>query len=457
MFMNLLRLASAGLLLVGTMPEAAFQGVALAQTNVAANAPPAGGQAQQHYTHEQLDAMLAPIALYPDDLVTQVLMASTYPLDIVSASRWLAEGDNKSLKGEALEQALKPLPWDPSVKSLVPFPMVLANLNQHLDWTQKMGYAMTVQQSDVFASIQRLRGKAQASGHLASNQQMTVTTEAAAAPPPGSGPPPEGYPPENIVIQPANPEVVYVPQYDPSVVYGGWGYATPPVYWPPPPAYYGYYPGYYPGAALAAGIMWGTGLAIAGGLWGWASPHWGWGGGGVYNNINVNVNRYNNIGGGHWNGGGHWQGGGGRPGGPGGIGRPGGPGGPGAPGRPGRPGGPGGAGRPGGPGGAGRPGGPGGAGRPGGPGGAGRPGGPGGAGRPGGPGGAGRPGGMGGAGHHGGFGGGGRPGGGYGGHGGGRVGMGGRGGGMHGGGGMRGGGGHGGGMRGGGGRGGGRR
>ena len=118
---------------------------------------------------------------------------------------------------------------------------------------------------------------------------MQVSHQPSPPPPQGAPPPPADYPQQNIVIQPTNPEVVHVPQYDPQVVYGGWGYSTPPVYWPPPPAYYGYYPGYYPGAALAAGFMWGAGMAIAGGLWGWANAGWGWGGGGVYNNINVNA------------------------------------------------------------------------------------------------------------------------------------------------------------------------
>ena len=150
----------------------------------AANTAPAqqaAAQGQQRFSDEQLEAMLAPIALYPDNLVTQVLMASTYPLDIVAALRWLGEGNNKSLKGTALEQALHPLPWDPSVKSLVPFPVVLATMNEHLDWTQQMGYAMTIQQSDVFAAIQRLRAKAQTSGHLKSNEYVQDRVPAVAA------------------------------------------------------------------------------------------------------------------------------------------------------------------------------------------------------------------------------------------------------------------------------------
>ncbi|MBS0643141.1 MAG: DUF3300 domain-containing protein [Proteobacteria bacterium] len=249
------------------------------------SSPPPGaassGQAAA-YSAEQLDALLAPIALYPDDLLAQVLMASTYPLQIVEASRWLAEGNNKSLSGDALAKALGPKPWDPSVKSIVPFPQVLEMMNQHLDWTQQLGYAAATQQNDVMGSIQRLRAQAQQAGTLKTTEQQVVRTTT----PPASG---GGAPQPVIVIEPANPQVVYVPVYNPTQVFGTWPYATPPVYLPPPP-------GYAIGSALVTGMAFAAGVAVVGSLWGWARPNWGWGyGGGWGGSINVNTNRYNNI------------------------------------------------------------------------------------------------------------------------------------------------------------------
>ncbi len=239
------------------------------------------------FNPEQLDAMLAPIALYPDDLLMQTLMATTYPLQIVEAARWLKSDDNKDLKGDDLARALEPLQWDPSVKSLVPFPQVLEQLDAHLDWTQQIGYAMATQQEDVMNSIQRLRLQAQEAGSLKTTEQQVVTNQDVVD---DQGQP---TPAKTIVIQPADPQVVYVPAYDPTVVYGTWPYPSyPPVSYPPPPAY-------YPGAALATGIAFAAGVAVTASLWGWASPHWGWGwgnggccGGG---SINVNRERYNNI------------------------------------------------------------------------------------------------------------------------------------------------------------------
>lgn len=213
---------------------------------------------------EQLDALLAPIALYPDELLSQVLMASTFPLEIVQASRWLAEGANSKLQGDALAKALEAQSWDPSVKSLVPFPQVLEMMNGKLDWTQQVGYAFANQQADVMNSIQRLRAQAQQAGSLKSTPQQTVSAE--------SG---------SIIIQPASPQTVYVPVYNPSVVYGAWPYPSyPPVYFPPPA---------YLGGAFVSGLAFATGVAVVGSLWGWSRPAWGAG------NVNVNVNRWNNI------------------------------------------------------------------------------------------------------------------------------------------------------------------
>ena len=239
---------------------------ALAQPKPALTAP-----AASEFNLEQLDAMLAPIALYPDDLLTQILMAATYPLQVVEASRWLAQGDNKSLKGDALAKALEKQAWDPSVKSLVPFPQVLAMLNDNLQWMQQLGYAMATQQAAVLDSVQRLRRQAEKAGSLKTTEQQTVSTS-------------EG----TIVIEPASTETVYVPVYQPANVYGEWPYPDyPPVYIPPPAAYYpaAYAPGYVWGTALAFA----AGAAIVGGLWGWARPRWG------YGSVSVNPLRYNSI------------------------------------------------------------------------------------------------------------------------------------------------------------------
>ncbi len=255
---------SAGLLVVGASPAPLLAQDAPPPS--AADAAAGGGYSDQAYGPEQLDALLAPVALYPDQLLTQILMASTYPLQVVEAERWLQDPANRALSGDALAQVLAAKDWDPSVKSLVPFPQVLAMMNGKLDWMQQVGYAMGDQQSDVWASVQRLREQAQAAGNLQSTDQQTVSTQDSA-----------------IVIEPAQPNVVYVPTYNPVSVYGTWAYpAYPPVYLPPPP-------GYYVGAAIVTGLAFGAAVAINNGLWGWARPHWGYGG--TY----VNVNRYNTI------------------------------------------------------------------------------------------------------------------------------------------------------------------
>ncbi len=233
-----------------------------------AQAQPADAAATQvaGYSPEQLDALLAPIALYPDALLTQVLMASAWPLQVVEAARWVTVPGNAALQGDALAQALQTQPWDPAVKSLVPFPTVLALMNSQLDWLQQLGYAFATQQGDVLDSVQRLRRQAQATGCLKTNEQQVVTVQ---------GP--------SIVIAPASPQVVYVPAYNPTVVYGAWPYpAYPPVYLPPPP-------GYVVGNALLTGIAFGVGVGIVASLWNVGSPNWG------YRNVNVNVNRWNTI------------------------------------------------------------------------------------------------------------------------------------------------------------------
>jgi Protein of unknown function (DUF3300) len=276
----------------------AFPQAPVPATTMPGPASGATDQAPSGYSAEQLDALLAPIALYPDQLLAQVLMAATYPLQIVDASRWLAGGDNKALTGDALAKALEPKTWDPSVKSIVPFPQVLAIMNQNLDWTQQLGYAASTQQNDVMSSVQRLRMQAKQAGGLQTTEQQVVTTS----------PPSSGAAQPVIVIEPANPQVVYVPMYNPSQVYGTWPYpSTPPVYLPPPP-------GYAIGSALVTGMAFAAGAAVVGSLWGWARPSWGPGygyGGGYGGGINVNTNRYNNItvnnvNRGNFNNNGHW-------------------------------------------------------------------------------------------------------------------------------------------------------
>ena len=245
------------------MLNATFPLDVLAQTTPAAIAQPATGQP---FNTEQLDALVASIALYPDDLLTQLLMASTFPLEVVAAARWVEDPAHKSLSGDALVKALEAEPWDPSVKSLVPFPVVLATMNSNLTWLQQLGYAFATQQADVFAAVQRLRRLAQANDKLQSSPQQVVSTQQVTVEPPtGSSQPPTQQ--EVIVIQPTQSDTVYVPSYDPAVVYGSsWPYPSYPPYYAAPP------PGYYFGTALATGLAFAAGAAVVGGLWGWASP-----------------------------------------------------------------------------------------------------------------------------------------------------------------------------------------
>ena len=213
---------------------------------------------------EELDQLLAPIALYPDPLLAQVLMASAYPVDIVQAERWLQS--HKNLKGDQLKNQVSKQDWDDSIKSLAATPDVLAMMSEKLDWTEKLGDAVVAQQPDVMDAIQRLRAKAQANDKLKTTNQQTVTVN-------------EVQGRQVIAIAPTNPDTIYVPYYDPGVVYGSWPYpAYPPYYWPPPP-YIGY-------GLLATGLAFGAGWAL--GNW-WSGGYWGgninWSGGG--NNINI--------------------------------------------------------------------------------------------------------------------------------------------------------------------------
>ncbi|BCQ26304.1 DUF3300 domain-containing protein [Caballeronia sp. NK8] len=234
--------------------------------------------AAQQYPPEELEALVAPIALYPDSLLSQVLMASTYPLEIVHAARWVRS--NPNVKGDAAVKAVQDQTWDVSVKSLVAFPQVLVPMNDKLDWTQRLGDAFLAQPNDVLAAVQRLRIRAQDTGHLKSTPQQKVSVEARSATS-QSGQPGQAPPTQIVRIEPANPQVIYVPSYNPTVVYGAWpAPAYPPTYWPPPPAY-------YPGAALASGFAWGLGIAAAGAIF--SDCNWN------NNDVNVNINKATNI------------------------------------------------------------------------------------------------------------------------------------------------------------------
>ncbi|WP_408734278.1 DUF3300 domain-containing protein [Paraburkholderia bannensis] len=222
-----------------------------------------------HLSNQQLDSLTAPIALYPDALLAQVLMAATFPQDVQAAAAWSKA--NPKVQGDAAVKAVASQPWDPSVQSLVAFPQVLATMESKPDWVAQIGNAFLAQPNDVMDSVQRLRAQAQKAGNLKSNEQQKVVVQPAA----------NTSTTQTIVIEPANPQVVYVPTYNPTVVYGAWPYpAYPPVYMPPPP-------GYAIATGFVSGLAFGAGIAVANSLWGGFS--WG------SHDVNINVNRYNNI------------------------------------------------------------------------------------------------------------------------------------------------------------------
>jgi hypothetical protein len=225
---------------------------------------------------EQLDSLVAPIALYPDPLLAQTLAASTYPLELIQLEQWLEK--NKSLKDKALADAVEKQPWDPSVQALAALPDVVKRLADDIQWTTDLGNAFLAQQSDVMEAVQRMRKKAQEKGNLQSSEQQKVETKVI-----------EGS--SVILIEQANPQVIYVPSYNPVYVYGAPLYPYPPIYYPPA--------GYY---AAGMAISFGIGIAMGafwGGGWGWGC---GWGGNNnVYINRNNNFNRNTNINGGNRN------------------------------------------------------------------------------------------------------------------------------------------------------------
>jgi len=223
---------------------------------------------------DQLDSLVAPIALYPDALVAQVLAAAENPDQIAYADDWLAQ--NRNLTGSALTQAVDQQSWDPSVKALTQFPSVLDNLAHNLSWTSSLGQAFANQQSDVMNAVQAMRAKAQAAGTLQSNSQITISTPS----------------PNTIVIQPANPQVVYVPQYNPTVVYGG-PVVVPYYVAPPVPVSFGL----FFGSGVTVGAAFGGGGWVGGGFgWGWHAwgVNWGCCGGGGNTTIIYNHNTYIN-------------------------------------------------------------------------------------------------------------------------------------------------------------------
>src|SRR5512139_867609 len=254
-----------GALIVVIASALMLSGAAFTPATAVAAGPSASAGAQAPLPQEKLDSLLAPIALYPDQLLTQTLMASTYPLDVVAAARFVKE--NRGLKGDALDKAVAQKNWDPSVQSLTAFPQVLEMMNDKLDWTQELGDAFLADEKRVMQTVQGLRQKADAAGNLKSNTQQKVVKEQS-----------------TIIIEPAT-EVVYVPTYNPTVVYGSWwAPAYPPYYYPPPPYYYP------PGSVAAAGLIgFGLGVAIANNHWGWCNTNWNGG------NVNVNVNRNNTF------------------------------------------------------------------------------------------------------------------------------------------------------------------
>lgn len=220
-----------GVMICGTLGSA----FSIAQTENAVQSET--GSVPARYSQEQLDQLVAPIALYPDDLLSQVLIASTYPLEVVKAQRWLQQ--HPGLSGNALDSVLANESWDASVKAIVAFPSVVAMMNDNLDWTQELGDAFLAQEADVMATVQRLRQKAQSAGTLSSDDRQQVATQ-------------DG----EIDIEPTNPDVVYVPVYDPTIVYGPWWWPEyPPLIWEPPSIY-------GPVGYIATGFGFGIGIPI---------------------------------------------------------------------------------------------------------------------------------------------------------------------------------------------------
>ena len=244
---------------------------------MAQSAQPAAAPTQPLLKQAELEQLVAPIALHPDPLLTEILMSSTYPLEVVQADRWAKA--NKALKGDALTAALEKQSWDDSVKSLVQVPVVLSMMAEQLEWTQKLGDAVLAQQPDLMDAIQSLRNRARANGKLESTKEQKVTVQT------------EGDK-QYVAIEPTSPNEIYVPYYEPAVVYGDWPYPDYAPYYFQPPY------GYWPGAALATGIAFAGAVAVRHAFWG--NCNWG----GRYISTlpsrNVNIGNINNINRGRW-------------------------------------------------------------------------------------------------------------------------------------------------------------
>lgn len=205
-----------------------------AQTTEQSSTPIQSNQAAVTFSQAELDQMLAPIALYPDTVLSHILIAATYPLEIVKATRWLSA--QKAMTSEAALKAAEDEPWDPSVRALVAFPPLLTKMNNELEWTQKLGDAFLIQEAQLMATVQALRERAYAAGHLKDQEHIIVQRQE-----------------KVIIIEPRTPEVVYVPVYDTRVVYGDWMWREyPPIHWP--------YPNYHSGASY---VYWGSGARVS--------------------------------------------------------------------------------------------------------------------------------------------------------------------------------------------------
>ena len=236
------------------------------------SAPPQGPAV---FTPDRLDQLLAPIALHPDPLVGQILIAATYPLEVVQATRWLQDPNHAALAGPVLAAALDLRPWDLSVKALVSFPQILRMMDGSLEWTEAVGDAFLSDQAAVMDAIQRLRQRAQSAGILVTTpQQMVVTADQA------------------IGIIPADPQVVYVPTYDPGAAYGTWVYAPSP--------FFGY-PVVVAPLGSVDGLSFGVGIVVVWSFWGW--HHWDW----HHHRLHVDDNRFHHISGHRPPPGGFWQ------------------------------------------------------------------------------------------------------------------------------------------------------
>lgn len=306
-------LAASGVLYVKSQTPAAAP--AVSQPVPAQTPPPPVAPVATAYTTAQIDQWVAPVALYPDALLSQVLMASTYPANVVQAAQW--SRDNPSLQGDQAIQAVANQPWDPSVKSLVAFPPLMALMSENPQWVEDLGNAFLAQPQDVMNAVQKLRALAQQTGALQSNQQQTVTqipkttavastTQTTSA---GKTTVVSSAPTETVIkIEPADPQVVYVPSYNPATVYGTWPNASyPPVYLPPPPGQQ-FTDSFVRGFGFSLGVA--TTYALFSNI-DWDDDddhhhHHDYDHGGYYhngNNININVDNFNRISGEHLTGG----------------------------------------------------------------------------------------------------------------------------------------------------------